>query len=175
MPRSKGGLTLFATRNSIEPGKIMALKKNADSHVWLTELIYWLRKPPRIYVLIILILAAGLFFSFSTKSPVATVSPLPAPQPVARSTPCDGILSEPIQLTTQPRSITEEPDCIMKFDVLSGTIRFEGPGGFLDYGISGLLRQTTLPAGWKAISIRSIDGIAVIRKRLCPLDNPQCS
>src|SRR6476661_5544149 len=127
----------------MEPGKIMAIK-NADSHVWLTELIYWL---------------------------FATVSPLPAPQPVARSTPCDGILSEPIQLTTQPRSITEAPDCIMKFDVLSGTIRFEGPGGFLDYGISGLLRQTTLPAGWKAISIRSIDGLAVIRKRLCPLDN----
>ena len=163
------------TRNSIEPGKIMAVKKNADSHVWLMELIYWFRKPPRIYVLIILILAAGLYFSLSTKSPVATVSPLPAPQPVARSTPCDGILSEPIQLTTQPRSITEAPDCIMKFDVLSGTIRFEGPGGFLDYGISGLLRQTTLPAGWKAISIRSIDGLAVIRKRLCPLDNPQCS
>ena len=153
----------------------MAIKKNADSHVWLTELIYWFRKPPRIYVLIILILAAGLYFSLSTKSPVATVSPLPAPQPVARSTPCDGILSEPIQLTTQPRSMTEAPDCIMKFDVLSGTIRFEGPGGFLDYGISGLLRQTTLPAGWKAISIRSIDGLAVIRKRLCPLDNPQCS
>ena len=153
----------------------MAIKKNADSHVWLTELFYWFRKPPRIYVLIILILAAGLYFSLSTKSPVATVSPLPAPQPVARSTPCDGILSEPIQLTTQPRSMTEAPDCIMKFDVLSGTIRFEGPGGFLDYGISGLLRQTTLPAGWKAISMRSIDGLAVIRKRLCPLDNPQCS
>jgi hypothetical protein len=168
-------LTLFATRNSIEPGKIMAIKMNADSHVWLTELIYWLRKPPRIYVLIILILPAGLYFSLSTKSPVATVSPLPAPEPVARSTPCDGILSEPIQLTTQPRSMTEAPDCIMKFDVLSGTIRFEGPGGFLDYGISGLLRQTTLPAGWKAISIRSIDGLAVIRKRLCPLDNPECS
>jgi len=163
------------TTNSIEPGKIMAVKKNADSHVWLMELIYWFRKPPRIYVLIILILAAGLYFSLSTKSPVATVSPLPAPQPVARSTPCDGILSEPIQLTTQPRSMTEAPDCIMKFDVLSGTIRFEGPGGFLDYGTSGLLRQTTLPAGWKAISIRSIDGLAVIRKRLCPLDNPECS
>jgi len=163
------------TTNSIEPGKIMAVKKNADSHVWLMELIYWFRKPPRIYVLIILILAAGLYFSLSTNSFVATVSVLPAPQPVARSTPCDGILSEPIQLTTQPRSMTEAADCIMKFDVLSGTIRFEGPGGFLDYGISGLLRQTTLPAGWKAISMRSIDGLAVIRKRLCPLDNPECS
>src|SRR5258705_9497434 len=51
------------TRNSIEAGENMGIKKKAESHVLLTELIFLFPKPPRIFFFIIFFFSAGVFFN----------------------------------------------------------------------------------------------------------------
>jgi hypothetical protein len=41
----------------------MAVKKNPDWHVWLGDVLYWIRTPPGIYAFIIFILGFGLAIS----------------------------------------------------------------------------------------------------------------
>lgn len=74
----------------------MAVKKNPDWHVWLGDILYWIRTPPGIYIVIIAVLLATLYFSFSSTPKVITYTapqivrpPVVAqPQPQLPPSPC---------------------------------------------------------------------------------------
>jgi hypothetical protein len=53
----------------------MAVKKNPDWHVWLGDVLYWIRTPPGIYIFIIAILGIGLAIATNRPAPPATSSP----------------------------------------------------------------------------------------------------
>jgi len=74
----------------------MAVKKNPDWHVWLGDILYWIRTPPGIYISIISVLVAALWYSLSTSSPPKVVS-YNAPQ-IARAP----AVSQPLTSTTPP-------------------------------------------------------------------------
>jgi hypothetical protein len=40
----------------------MAIRKNPDWHVWATDLAYWVRQSPQVFIIIGVVLILGLFF-----------------------------------------------------------------------------------------------------------------
>ncbi len=66
----------------------MAVKKNPDWHVWLGDILYWIRTPPGIYITIIAVLGAALWFSIlGTPSRNTAWSPPPQPAPASKPQP----------------------------------------------------------------------------------------
>jgi len=56
----------------------MAVRKNPDWSIWLADVWHWARQPPGIYICVIVILAAALWYSQSTPTYKLASSPPPA-------------------------------------------------------------------------------------------------
>jgi hypothetical protein len=105
----------------------VAIRKNPDWHVWLGDVLHWIRTPPGIYVFIIFILGLGLVIQ--TNSPK-----LPPTYPTP-------VFSTQVPALQPQRIVPTPPPPIMKADSCpDGTIYVEHLAGC----ISGHRRTTNI-------------------------------
>lgn len=79
---------------------------------------------------------------------------------------CDQVLTQPFTVGAAPVPVTDGSRCYTILDVLQGEVRVEGPGGYIDVGPNGILRQHIAP-GWHGMRMHALTG-AVVRQRNCP-------